>query len=113
MGSDSAEKYVKADEIALLYNQRRFHNYLMLSILVFVFIPGIAIYCYNSGYENGKHKWEKESNQCADRCVMAVNVVTRLWPASETALRLLRVIPKTDLACSRICVAKQIKTLDI
>ena len=46
---------------------------------------------------------------CVNQCTSAVMIVQKLWPASETALTVLRIIPKTQEACTNICTAKAIK----
>ena len=46
---------------------------------------------------------------CADRCVDAVSLIQTLWPSATPALSLLRIVPKTQEACSNICLAKAVK----
>ena len=80
---------------------------------IFVFATITFVLGYTMGYDNGIKKSATDSKSCASRCAMAVNIMVKLWPSTEQALKFMRVIPETQLACSRICIAKQLKTLDI
>ena len=48
---------------------------------------------------------------CPGKCVSAVALIRTLWPSTEMIFKTTRIIPQTQLACERICAARDVKNL--
>lgn len=77
-----------------------------LLIYVYVFIIGYILGAAQRPTPPAESPFR--SDTCSVRCFEAVHTVRTLWPQTGYALTLARIIPKTELACERICLDKDI-----
>ena len=52
---------------------------------------------------------EEKHESCVTQCTNAVLLVQTLWPSARIPLTALTIVPKTEEACTNICIAKQVK----